>query len=77
VRWRVIVKKNAEKCRREGFVPNAFAHLKFIAYVDASMPLFEKAGIADLDKGCVLLDAGKGTPAFIPACRKLRRWDRE
>ena len=34
------------------FVADAFAHLKFIAYVNTAMPLFEKAGIAaDLDEG--------------------------
>jgi len=60
------------------FVSDAFAHLKFMAYVEAAMPLFEKAGIAaDLDEGCIRLDAGKGAPAFIAACRKLRRWERE
>ena len=29
------------------FVADAFAHCKFIGYVEAAMPLFEKAGIAD------------------------------
>ena len=34
------------------FVPDAFAHCKFIGYVEAVMPLFEKAGIANsLDEG--------------------------
>ena len=60
------------------FVSDAFAHLKFMAYVEAAMPLFEKAGIAaDLDDGCIPLKAGKAAPAFIAACRKLRRWERE
>ncbi len=44
------------------FVSDAFAHLKFIAYVDAATPLFEKAGIAaDLDAGCI-----PSTPAKTP-----------
>ena len=65
------------------FVADAFAHLKFIAYVDAAMPLFEKAGIqADLDDGCINLTASKGTgakgaAAFVTACRNLRNWARE
>ena len=29
------------------FVADAFAHCKFIGYVEAAMPLFEKAGIAE------------------------------
>jgi len=60
------------------FVSDAFAHLKFIAYADAAMPLFEKAGIAsDLDDGCVVLNASKDAEVFVTACRKLRRWERE
>ena len=60
------------------FVSDAFAHLKFIAYAASAMPLFEKAGIAaDLDEGCIPLDSAKAASAFITACRKLRRWERE
>jgi catalase len=60
------------------FVSDAFAHLKFIAYVDDAMPLFEKAGMAaDLDAGCVILNASKDAETFVTACRKLRQWDRE
>jgi catalase len=60
------------------FVSDAFAHLKFIAYVNAAMPLFEKAGIAsDLDAGCLILNASRDAETFVAACRKLRRWDRE
>ena len=29
------------------FVADAFAHCKFIGYVEAAVPLFEKAGIAE------------------------------
>jgi catalase len=60
------------------FVSDAFAHLKVIGYVDAAMPLFEKAGIAaDMDEGFVPLAKAKGTVAFVTACRKLRIWPRE
>jgi catalase len=65
------------------FVADAFAHLKFIGYVNAAMPLFEKAGIAaDLDEGCISLTApkragAKGAAAFVAACRNLRLWERE
>jgi catalase len=60
------------------FVSDAFAHLKFIAYDKAAMPLFEKAGIAaDLDEGCIELSSLKSAKQFVMACRKLRRWERE
>ena len=60
------------------FVSDAFAHLKFIAWVKAAMPLFEKAGIAqDLDEGCIELTSAKSAAQFLAACRKLRKWNRE
>jgi catalase len=59
------------------FVSDAFAHLKFIAYVDAAIPLFAKAGI-EIDEGFIPIGNGKkGAAAFVAACRKLRMWDRE
>jgi catalase len=60
------------------FIADAFAHLKFIAWVGAAMPLFERAGIAeDLDAGCVELTGAASVTQFLAACRKLRQWDRE
>ncbi len=60
------------------FVSDAFAHLKFIAYVSAAMPLFAKAGIAgDLDNGCIHLTQAKDAAAFVAACRNVRQWERE
>jgi catalase len=60
------------------FVSDAFAHLKFIAFIDAALPLFEKAGIAaDMDDGFIQLASAKGAATFVIACRKLRRWERE
>ena len=60
------------------FVCDAFAHLKFIGYVDAAMALFEKAGIAaDIDGGFVPLAKPRGPVTFVQACRKLRNWERE
>jgi catalase len=39
------------------FVADAFAHCKFIGYVESALPLFEKAGVAadDFDEGCVAI----------------------
>ena len=60
------------------FVADAFAHCKFIGYVEAVVPLFEKAGIADsLDDGCVALRAAKDTTAFMATLGQLRFWARE
>jgi len=60
------------------FVSDAFAHLKFVGFVSAALPLFEKAGIAaDMDDGFVALDNANGPGTFIAACRRLRVWDRE
>jgi catalase len=55
------------------FVSDAFAHLKFIGYVEATLPLFEKAGIA-IDDGVISI-ADNGA-AFVTACRRLRNWSR-
>ena len=43
------------------FVADAFAHCKFIGYVEAAVPLFEKAGIAaeDFDEGCIAMANAK------------------
>jgi catalase len=60
------------------FIRDAFGHLKFIAYTEAAMPLFEKAGIAEaLDEACVKVDGSKSIDDFISGCRKLRFWKRE
>ena len=60
------------------FVADAFAHCKFIGYVEAVMPLFEKAGIADsLDEGCIALKSSKDVAGFVATLGKLRLWDRE
>lgn len=60
------------------FISDAFAHLKFIAYVDEAMPLMEKAGIAtSLDEGCLRLTSPEDITRFLTACQKLRFWARE
>ena len=60
------------------FVSDAFTHLKFIGYVDAALPLLDKAGVAaDMDDGFVPLAKTKGPATFVAACRKLRKWERD
>ena len=58
------------------FVSDAFGHLKFIAYVKAALPLFEKAGI-EPDEGFIELTGPKSVTQFVADCRKLRLWTRE
>jgi catalase len=60
------------------FVADAFAHCKFIGYVQAALPLFEKAGVSDSrDNGCMALEGPEECTAFVATCRQLRFWARE
>jgi catalase len=61
------------------FVADAFAHCKFIGYVAAVTPLFEKAGIGgdDMDEGFIPLTSSKDVAGFIASLGKLRVWARE
>jgi catalase len=58
------------------FVADAFAHKKFIGYVDTAAMLLRTAGIPEKrDDGFIPLK-GADCSAFITACRKLRYWAR-
>jgi catalase len=60
------------------FVADAFAHMKFIGFVEAARPLFEKAGVDDSrDDGFIALQGAEGCSRFVSACHQLRFWDRE
>jgi catalase len=60
------------------FIADAFAHCKFIGYVETALPLFGKAGVADSrDDGCIALEGPDDCAAFIATCRQLRFWARE
>ena len=60
------------------FISDAFVHLKFIAWVSAALPLFERAGIGkEMDQGCIELTGAKSAAEFVAACRKIRMWERE
>ena len=59
------------------FVADAFAHMKFIGYVEPAAILFEKAGIPESrDEGFIALDGKNACSAFVAACRQLRYWAR-
>jgi len=61
------------------FVSDAYAHCKFIAYVDDALPLIDRAGIAepDMDEGMVRLEKASDVPPFLTMCAQLRLWERE
>jgi catalase len=59
------------------FVADAFAHMKFIGYVEAAMPLFGKAGIEERDDGFVALTGPDSCREFVTTCRQLRFWARQ
>ena len=70
-------KKLASMPEARDFAADAFAHCKFIAYVDAAAPLLVSAGLGDeLDEGCIKLTTA-GANDFVKECRKLRYWNRE
>jgi catalase len=67
----------AESTARD-FVADAFAHCKFIGYVDVAVLLFAKAGIAEsIDEGFVELNGPGDIDGFIEKLGKLRLWSRE
>ena len=55
------------------FVSDAFAHNKFIAYVEAAAPLLERAA----DAGLLPLEGPAACREFVQKCRELRCWNRE
>ena len=60
------------------FIADAFAHCKFIGYTEATIPLLDKAGIAEaLDEGCVKLDDASTVEGLIQSLGQLRICDRE
>jgi catalase len=61
------------------FVADAFAHCKFIGYVEAAVPLFEKAGVAkaQMDEGFIPFAGAKDVSGFIEKLGQLRVWARE
>ena len=79
----LVSEEGAERLTGEAtardFVADAFAHCKYIAYVPAAAPLFEKAGVPlDVpDEGLIELSKTKDAESFVTACSNLRVWARE
>jgi catalase len=58
------------------FVADAFAHCKFIGFVEAAAPLLDKAGIAR-DEAVIPLASAKDVAGFVTRLGDLRFWARE
>jgi catalase len=58
------------------FVADAFAHAKFIGYVESAHPLLGRVGVTP-DEGFLVLDGQSAVTTFIALCRRLRHWPRE
>lgn len=58
------------------FIADAFAHRKFIGYVDDAKTLMELAGVEG-DGGVIALQHAGDAAGFIHACAQLRFWERE
>ncbi|HUD93363.1 catalase [Sphingobium sp.] len=69
----------AEDKTAKDFVNDAYAHCKFIAYVDDALPLIDRAGIReeDMDEGLVRLERPDDVDPFLTLCGQLRVWERE
>ena len=58
------------------FVADAFAHCKFIGFVEAAAPLLSKAGITE-DEAVIPLSSAKDVAGFVARLGELRWWARE
>jgi catalase len=58
------------------FIADAVAHMKFIGYSPAALPLLQQtAGMTDA--GFIELSDPSDVPGFVQTCRMLRFWERE
>jgi len=77
----LVSKEGADKLSTEAtardFIADAYAHLKFIGYTEAAVPLFEKANVpTQQEEGIKLLTAAE-TGKFLDDCKQIRLWRRE
>jgi catalase len=67
----------AKEATAKDFVNDAYAHAKFIGFVATAKPLFEKAGLTEMDEGCIPLKGAADVKTFLAQCRSVRLWQRE
>ena len=58
------------------FVADAFAHCKFIGFVEAAAPLLSKVGVVE-DEAVISLGSAKDISGFVARLGELRWWARE
>ncbi|UVK51591.1 catalase [Mesorhizobium sp. AR02] len=58
------------------FVADAFAHCKFIGFVEAAAPLLDKAGVTE-DEAVIPLASARDVAGFLTRLGDLRFWARE
>jgi catalase len=59
------------------FIADAFAHSKFVGYVESARPLLEAIlGDDGIDEGFVEIKTAKDVSTFVESCRRLRFWER-
>jgi catalase len=67
----------AKEAAARDFVADAFAHMKFIGYVEPAALLFGNAGIPEeRDEGFIALKGREDCSAFVATCGQLRYWAR-
>ncbi|MCA1439551.1 catalase [Ensifer sp. IC4062] len=73
-----VVSELVDVAAARDFVADAFAHCKYIGYVEAAVPLLARAGITDsLDEGTISLGDAKSVETFVKNLGNLRVWGRE
>jgi catalase len=59
------------------FLSDALAHFKFIGFVEAARPLFDRIRAeAGADRGQIALHGRESATRFVQSCRAHRFWDR-
>ncbi|WP_119417920.1 catalase [Desertibaculum subflavum] len=67
----------ANEATARDFIADAYAHLRFIGFTEAAIPLLERAGAEpEGDDGLVPLRRAADSAGFVAACRNLRYWKR-
>ncbi len=59
------------------FVSDAYAHCKYIAFVEGALPLLRRCSVSAEADGLVELVAAADVKKFVKACSELRVWSRE
>jgi catalase len=68
----------ADDAPARDFVTDAYAHAKYIGYLDSASGLLDRVGLRSaMDDGFVRLDGDDAPATFVRTCQQLRYWPRE